>query len=60
MPENTVKIPEHAREELTKLRCFLTGYHHGRGEALTSFVPGELIIRQLINAIDQSSNEPKA
>jgi hypothetical protein len=49
-----VEIPDHSREELTKLRCFLTGYHHGKGEGVTSILPGELILRQLIMAIDAS------
>jgi len=53
-----VDVPDHSREELTKLRCFLTGYHAGKGETgLTLSVPGELILRQIIMAIDESSRK---
>lgn len=53
-----VDIPDHSREELTKLRCFLTGYRQGRGDKHTS-IPGEEVLRLLIMAIDSKEVRPK-
>jgi hypothetical protein len=51
-----VKVPDYTREELTKLRCFITGYKEGRkGEHF--FIPGEDILRQLIQCIDKSKGK---
>jgi hypothetical protein len=52
-----VDIPEHSREELTKIRCWLTGYHAGKGSSDIKSIPGEFIIRQLIMAIDNKKEE---
>ena len=51
-----VDIPKHSREELTKLRCFLSGYHAGKGGGPLT-IPGELILIQLIMAIDDSKEK---
>ena len=47
-----VKIPDYTYEELTKLRCWLSGYKEGRNMKLS--IPGEDILRQLLIAIKES------
>ena len=51
-----IDIPDHSREELTKLRCWFTGYHAGKGDINILGIPGELILRQLIVAIDKKKD----
>ena len=50
-----IEVKDHWRQELTKLRCYLTGYNDGRRVpgALPPMVPGEDVLRQIIMAIDE-------
>jgi len=41
------------RSELTKVRCWLTGFHAGQGDKL-GHIPGEDSIRQIILALDDA------
>lgn len=51
---HVIEVKDYYRGELTKLRCWLTGFHEGRGSA-SSRCPGEDILRQLIIAIDDAA-----
>ena len=58
MKKKKIEVQNHWRDELTKLRCWLTGYNDGRSAPghLQHMVPGEMILRQIINAIDEAKN----
>jgi len=54
-----IEVQDHWRNELTKLRCWLSGFSEGRqipGQ-LQYMVPGELVLKQIISAIDDSKNK---
>ena len=54
-----IEVKDHWRYELTKLRCWLSGYNDGRHVpgALPPMVPGEMILRQIIMAIDEAEGK---
>ena len=54
----TIPVRNHYRGELTKLRCWISGYREGRGNQPFGAIPGEDILRQLILAIDEASPRP--
>lgn len=49
-----IEVQDHWRIELTKLRCWLSGFSEGRTVPghLQHMVPGEVVLRQIISAID--------
>lgn len=53
-----IEIQDHWKIELTKIRCWMSGYRAGRtlpGQTnLDSIIPGEDVLRQIIMAIDES------
>lgn len=59
MKKKKIEVQDHWRHELTKLRCWLTGYNDGRRVpgALPPMVPGEMILRQIIMAIDDAKEK---
>lgn len=54
-----VDVKDHWREELTKLRCWITGFNAGRTPpgSLSNNLPGEDVLRQIIQAIDNAKDE---
>jgi hypothetical protein len=49
-------VPQpHWRGELTKLRCWITGFYAGRGG--NSQIPGEQVLWQIIQAIDDAEEK---
>ena len=56
MNKKTIEVQDHWRAELTKLRCYLEGYNDGRNipGKLKPNVPGEMVLRQIIVAIDNN------
>ena len=56
--QKQIEVPDHWRAELTKIRCWITGYQAGRhipgGMDLESSIPGEQVLRQIIMAIDDA------
>lgn len=56
-----MEIQPHWRDELTKLRCWLSGWKAGRSVPgtmnLENIVPGEEVLRQLIMAIDEAKKD---
>ena len=56
-----VNVESHWREELTKLRCWLSGFKEGRQSpgSLICSVPGEDVLRQIIIAIDDVTKDSK-
>jgi len=59
MKKKKIEVQDHWRHELTKLRCWLTGYNDGRSipGQIPNMVPGEEILRQLIMAIDNAEEK---
>lgn len=59
MKKKKIEVQDHWRMELTKLRCWLTGYNDGRSAPghLQQMVPGETILRQIIAAIDDAKEK---
>lgn len=51
-----VEAHDHWREELTKLRCWLSGFKEGRTSpgGLEMIIPGEDVLRQIIITIDMA------
>ncbi len=56
-----IEVQHYWRDELTKLRCWLQGYNDGRHIPgnLSPSVPGEMILRQIIMAIDDAKDTKK-
>ena len=57
--KSKIEVQDHWRHELTKLRCYLSGYNDGRRVPgnLPFMVPGEAILQQLIIAIDDAKEK---
>lgn len=57
-----VEVQDFWREELTKLRCWLEGYKNGRSfpGSIEPTIPGFLIVRQIIMAIDEAKKKSKS
>ena len=56
-----IEAKDHWRDELTKLRCWLSGYTEGRtlpGQ-IQYMVPGEMVLRQIIQSIDDAKRKDK-
>lgn len=54
-----IEVQDHWKTELTKLRCWCTGFKAGRSTPGTVFdpdnvLPGEEVLRQIIMAIDNA------
>jgi hypothetical protein len=47
-----MEVHDHWRDELTKLRCWMSGFHAGMSEYV--HIPGEDVARQIIMAIDNA------
>lgn len=51
-----IVVEDHWKNELSKLRCWINGWQAGRrlpgSTDLTTFIPGEDVLRQIIIAID--------
>jgi hypothetical protein len=58
MKKKKIEVQDHWRDELTKLRCWLSGYNDGRSMPghLQPSVPGQDILRQIMSAIDDAKN----
>lgn len=54
--EKKMVVKDHWRSELSKLRCWISGYHAGRHVPGTStpHLPGENVLWQIIMAIDDA------
>jgi hypothetical protein len=53
-----MEVQDHWRTELTKVRCWITGFQAGRRTPgvidLDNHIPGEEVLRQIIMAIDEA------
>lgn len=54
--EKKLVVKDHWRQELSKLRCWISGFNAGRHVPGTvgPHVPGEEVLRQIIMAIDDA------
>lgn len=53
----SIKVEEHWKSELTKLRCWLTGFKTGRGNDFPNAIPGEDVLRQICQAISEVTSK---
>lgn len=56
-----IEAGDHWRHELTKLRCWLSGYIEGRSAPGQTYymIPGEQVLHQIIKAIDDADRKQK-
>jgi hypothetical protein len=60
-----IDVPDHWLDELKKLRCWLAGFHAGRGDQPSELghcdfrapysIPGEDVVRQIFIAVDRTT-----